>query len=191
MLTFLKFKFAIVSIFAMHTGYSFQTFENKNDTVKITINEGQEKMIRKVIKKNKSARVLSIQFPWLGEWKGYGHIGDEIWLAGDDERTLKKLPKQIGKLKQLEKLNVSELNLETLPKEISKLTKLKSLDISFNNIDINQEVDKLIPLKNLHELRIFGLHPTEETLALLREKIPGVRIKRTNREFGEALPEIK
>ena len=60
---------------------------------------------------------------------------------------LKNLPPEIGKIKNLTKLNVSTRYIEVLPPEIGKLKNLKHLDIS--NCKITSLPPEIWDLKNL------------------------------------------
>ena len=56
----------------------------------------------------------------------------ELWLDCND---LSELPPEIGNLKKLTQIDVSENVLEYLPEEISGLTNLTDLCLSQNNLD--------------------------------------------------------
>jgi hypothetical protein len=65
---------------------------------------------------------------------------------------LKKLPKEIGNLKQLTYLEIQGNGLSELPSEIGKLTQLEFLDVSYN--DLTELPSEIGNLKNLKYLSV-------------------------------------
>jgi Leucine-rich repeat (LRR) protein len=63
------------------------------------------------------------------------------------ENQLSTLPKEIAKLKNLQKLDLSGNQLSTLPKEIAKLKNLKELYLGGNPISDEemQRIQELLP----------------------------------------------
>lgn len=87
-----------------------------------------------------------------------------------------KLPEELGKLYALEELNISFLGLDNLPKSFSQLDELQILDISFNTLNIENEIESILGLKNLRILKIFGCKITEPALSRLRREKPELKI---------------
>ena len=84
-------------------------------------------------------------------------IPKEIWklknlkIISLINNQIEKLPKEIGKLKNLEILSISNNKIERLPKEISKLKKLEELYLIFNKIkELPEGIGKLTNLKGLN-----------------------------------------
>ena len=73
----------------------------------------------------------------LQKWINNGcdlNIAKKVLELNCINNDLEKLPKEIGKLINLEKLDCSKNTLETLPKEIWKLINLKKLNFSDNRL---------------------------------------------------------
>lgn len=84
---------------------------------------------------------------------------DHVYKLSLSGQKMKKLPPEIGKLKNLQWLNLSENRLKSLPPEIGQLEKLEFLSVFDNKL-------KVIPLEisNLGNLKAFYLgknHLTE------------------------------
>lgn len=62
-----------------------------------------------------------------------------------------ELPKEITKLKSLEKLDISQNNFRIIPRYLNQLTQLKELDLSYNNITtINFSLGELPYIKKIN-----------------------------------------
>jgi hypothetical protein len=67
---------------------------------------------------------------------------------------IREIPKQIGKLKELEVLQLNVNALRTIPKEINELKRLKTLDLT-DNPGLS-DIDNVVALLNLEKLYLFG-----------------------------------
>lgn len=90
----------------------------------------------------RNLRILSIQ----GMDCDYGDT-TSCWM-------IREIPKQIGKLKELELLQLNVNALRTIPTEINELKKLKTLDLT-DNPGLS-DIDNVTELINLEELDLFG-----------------------------------
>jgi Leucine-rich repeat (LRR) protein len=87
------------------------------------------------------------------------NIGDlshlETLLLNDNDK-LTRLPESIGSLKKLKHLDISRTNIKTLPQSISKLQNLAVLGISIDDLDMEDVINKIKHLPNLHTLIIVN-----------------------------------
>ncbi len=82
---------------------------------------------------------------------------------------IRKLPKDFGKLKNLEELDLTGNRLRCLPESFEELEKLSYLNLSYNNI---KSCDVLLKLVNLKALYLHG-NPLDPTfLARLKKALP-------------------
>ena len=66
-------------------------------------------------------------------------------------KELTELPKEIGNLTNLKRLNIRTNNFTKLPKEIGNLINLEKLYIDCNNLEISPDgIEKLINLEKLY-----------------------------------------
>lgn len=86
------------------------------------------------------------------------------------------LPEELCLAKNLEDLDVSDLGISQLPEIISNLSKLRLLDISFNRIDVAKEVEKILSMRNLEVLKIYGCNFTEHDFTKINNAIPNLKI---------------
>ena len=80
------------------------------------------------------------------------------------------LPSQIGNLKNLKVLNVSNNNFTGVPAEIGQLSQLEILDLSNNSL--TGLPNELGNLKNLKTFNISGNEFSETDLNSIREQLP-------------------
>lgn len=95
--------------------------------------------------------------------KEIGNLKPRVTKLTLENCHIKKFPKEISKLVNLETLDIDMNNLDHIPQEIFSLTGLKCLFISDNKITmIPREIERL---QNLEKLRIDG-NPLAEQLGL-------------------------
>ncbi|MDA3840327.1 MAG: leucine-rich repeat domain-containing protein [Patescibacteria group bacterium] len=85
------------------------------------------------------------------------------------------LPSQIGKLKNLEKLNVSNNDMTGIPAEIGQLEKLEELN--YANNEITGLPLELAKLKNLKEFNLSGNDYSEYDMEKIKEDLPNLIVK--------------
>lgn len=120
-------------------------------------NAGLEKL-PKEIKKLKNLKLLNLSCLPGKENYLYRVLEEdedviEVSLVPTDpsKKKLRKLPKEIGQLTNLEQLFCSSNQLTVLPKEIGQLRKLKRLDCSNNQlVTFPKEINQLVNLEWLH-----------------------------------------
>ncbi len=77
-------------------------------------------------------------------------IKQDILRLSDENKTIGELPKEIGNLINLEKIEVSNTNISSVPKEIGKLINLNELGLDFNKVTkLPKEVENLKKVKKL------------------------------------------
>lgn len=163
--------------------------------------EGQEKDLLIVLKdpsnytkeienilKNKELNALTIRIEEnYASWVVFGSIPNDPDSNNQASYSLKHnlpaLPKQIFRLRGLKKLNISYLGLGGLPKDIERLRSLEELDISFNNLNLSQESDKIVALKNLRVLEAYGCGVDYELVANIKASNPELTVYFTKEQF--------
>lgn len=76
----------------------------------------------------------------------------ELFLCGGWDSKLVKIPESLGKLKLLEKLDISDNNIRILPSDLGELKNLRELDISNNKLSALPN-----SLADLTQLRLLDL----------------------------------
>ena len=151
---------------------------NFNDKGVLVLNDttNQESILGDYFRENRGLKELIIQLK--GNNAGWVVFSKSPWdnysCSYSYPKKMGKLPNSIGKLREIEVLDISFLGLTSLPQSITRLTKLKSLNISFNRIPIANEIDKLRKLKNLRFLRIYGCEIDESILWNISSRLPDV-----------------
>lgn len=101
-------------------------------------------------------------------------------LSATQQATAKNLnrylPNAITELNQLKSLGLVNLHLKSLPDNFSYLQNLDSLDLSFNNLTLSNEISKLIQLKNLKYLRLFGNEIDSNSIREMEKHNPKLKI---------------
>ncbi len=123
---------------------------------------------------------LTVQVPVnQNNWAVFSRINGASDYACSFENTIKlvSLPDEITDFKELKKLNVSRLGISHLPDSITKLSQLKNLDVSFNEIDLTNECNKIISLKNLEVIKIYGCKFDDKVLNQLKVHNPSIIIR--------------
>lgn len=146
------------------------------DSIVITLSELESEKIPKTIWNSENIKKLKIQrvllednwstFPPLS-WFENRELNPPFWI----------IPKDIGKLENLEYLDLKNLDIHKLPASITKLQKLKELDLSFNKLKLSKELTKLGKLKNLKELRLFGNHYEVDAMEKFKNKFPEIEVE--------------
>ncbi|MEQ9405476.1 MAG: hypothetical protein RIM99_17935 [Cyclobacteriaceae bacterium] len=91
------------------------------------------------------------------------------------KRPMASLPEEIGKFKNLEYLDISNLGLERLD-EIKGLSKLKSLNVGFNSLNIEGETELLTAFSELERLILIGCEVPAGVVERLRTSRKELRI---------------
>ena len=101
----------------------------------------------------------------------YSMVDNDIVALNLKNLNLKDIPEKIGKLVELNNLNISKNLLNKMPVQIKELTKIAILDLSHNQISsIPEWIKELKFLRELHleNNQLFSLPHTIEELTLLR-----------------------
>lgn len=106
-----------------------------------------------------------------------GNLKQLDWLVLSNNQ-IKVLPVEIGKLNELTKLNLQNNNITYLPKEIGKLESLLDLKINGNPIS-----DLPVQISNLTNLKRICIADTNLSEEKVKELLPGVYID-TSEECG-------
>lgn len=83
------------------------------------------------------------------------------------------LPSQVGQLKNLRVLNVSNNQMTGVPAEVGQLSKLEILDLSNNQL--TGLPNELANLKKLKTLNLSGNQYSEQDLSVIRNSLPNVQ----------------
>ena len=71
-------------------------------------------------------------------------------ITGTQESKIKKLPSELGELRELRWLRLWNIELNKLPQEIGNLSKLEKLELFANNLkELPEEITKLKSLKKI------------------------------------------
>lgn len=121
---------------------------------------GPQQLHDGAFKEFRNLKVLEIDSDYLEN----GHLVDTcglIWLRYLHLKgpTITELPREIGRLKNLETLDVSGTGVTELPREIGELQNLGTLDIS--GTEVSELPEEIGRLKNLETLVISGTKVTE------------------------------
>jgi Leucine-rich repeat (LRR) protein len=87
------------------------------------------------------------------------------------------LPDEITELTSLKYLGLVHLNLESLPKDFGKLKNLDTLDLSMNRLVISNELKKLKELTGLKILGLMGNAIDSADIKELKRSNPNLTIK--------------
>lgn len=93
------------------------------------------------------------------------------------------LPEDIGEMAALEVLSISYLGLDFLPESLPQLKNLRELDISFNNLNLENEFDKILQLMKLEVLKIYGYGLGESALSNIKKVMPQLKIFYTKEQY--------
>lgn len=86
------------------------------------------------------------------------------------------LPEELGSLKHLEYLDLSNLGISQLPVSLVNLSNLKTLNMSFNRIAISGDIEKILSLSSLKTLKIYGCDFNEDDLLRIKTNRPDIRV---------------
>lgn len=84
-------------------------------------------------------------------------IGELIELRKLDVRRITTVPTEIGNLHKLEELVIHESEIEELPKTVGQLSELRKLDVNVQNKSLRTLPVDMGRLKKLEEVRIRGI----------------------------------
>lgn len=108
---------------------------------------------------------------WLTYLSVYGQDCD---ITGIECFAIRKIPKEIENLKNLEVLDLFLNYVDKLPKEILELKKLKILSLSENpNFSDIETVSKI---KWLEQFSCFGCYLSKEEIEYLKKQLPNCEI---------------
>jgi len=121
---------------------------------------------------------------WLDErGRGVTRVDLSRDVLNPNAQPLSALPPEIGRLTNLQHLNLSYNNLKELPPEIGNLTQLKILDLSANEL---QELPR--EMGNLNALRVLNLSANQ--LTDLSEEVTHLRPNRINLQNNQMSPNL-
>lgn len=86
------------------------------------------------------------------------------------------LPAEITQLKNLEKLTIIDLNISSLPEDFEQLQNLEYLDLSMNKLTLSDEVEKIVRLKKLKTLSLFGNKIDSASLQFVKQERPDIQL---------------
>ncbi len=89
---------------------------------------------------------------------------------------LGSVPEELGYLKHLEYLDLSDLGISQLPVSLVNLSNLKTLNMSFNRIAISGDIEKILSLSSLKTLKIYGCDFNEDDLLRIKTNRPDIRV---------------
>jgi Leucine-rich repeat (LRR) protein len=93
---------------------------------------------------------------------------------------------EIGRIKNLNKLDISLMELKDLPESITELTQLQELNIGFNAIaDWDKTIEQLKKLPNLKVLRVYGMRVNKALYERLSSISGTLMVRYTLDEFME------
>lgn len=144
---------------------------------------GNLKKLESFIIDNGNGCVMNIKIPAsIGELKNlkilrlYGAIDPREGNTPTPPSRIKKLPKTITKLENLEELDLGRNGIKALPPEVASLKKLKKLSLDFNNID---EIPSFVV--NLKKLELLSINSNGKiNLPDSLKKIKGLKINMGN-----------
>lgn len=93
-----------------------------------------------------------------------------------DKPPFRYLPDEITTLTKLRDLTLTKLAIKTLPANFERLADLEKLDLSINKLTIKNEIDKIVKLKSLKHLILFGNRVTKEDVIQLKTANPSLFI---------------
>jgi len=125
------------------------------ETVTIYLSKYHLDSIPSEIGRLKKARKLYVTLDSSSGWKIYPPLS-AFFQQRAEKPPFKLLPNEITELYNLKNLRLVELNLKQLPDDFGKLENLDSLDLTLNKLTISNELDKLMKLKKLKYLGLFG-----------------------------------
>ncbi len=144
------------------------------ETVTIYLSKYHLDSIPSEIGRLKKARKLYVTLDSSGGWTIYPPLS--ALQQRTEKPPFKLLPNEITELSNLKNLRLVELNLKQLPDDFGKLENLDSLDLTLNKLTISNELDKLMKLKKLKYLGLFGNSVEATDIEKLKKGNPDLTI---------------
>jgi len=148
------------------------------DTLLIDLAKKDDFKKMKEFKNYRDIEVLTITSSHIKGFTAYPPISslEQSVPFGGNAVLLENLPEGISQLRRLKNLSLYGLGLKSLPKDFGKLKELEVLDLSFNNLNIIKELDKLDQLAKLRRLSIVGNIGDLATINQWQESKPDLAI---------------
>ncbi|MEM6738205.1 MAG: hypothetical protein AAF620_19265 [Bacteroidota bacterium] len=112
----------------------------------------------------------------LGQQECYFELQDNI----------KFLPNEVS-MPSIEQLDLSLLGLKKFPDFLVSQKNLRNLNLSFNRFDINAALEKLMEMKQLQVLTIFGYNIHNEAIDKLQQSNPRLHIFFSKEQYRASL----
>jgi Leucine-rich repeat (LRR) protein len=124
-----------------------------------------------------SLKSLTIKITSNKGWVVFPSVqGIDSRVRYSTKTKLGSVPEELGYLKRLEYLDLSDLGISHLPVSLVNLSNLKSLDMSFNRINVSRDIEKILFLSNLKTLKIYGCDFNEDDLLRIKRNRPDIRV---------------
>jgi Leucine-rich repeat (LRR) protein len=154
--------------------YLFERLTDQ-ETVTIYLSKYHLDSIPSEIGRLKKARKLYVTLDSSSGWTIYPPLST-FFQQRAEKPPFKLLPSEITELSNLKNLRLVELNLKQLPDDFGTLENLDSLDLTLNKLTISNELDKLMKLKKLKYLGLFGNSVEATDIEKLKKGNPDLTI---------------
>ncbi|HYD91056.1 MAG TPA: hypothetical protein VEA37_06145 [Flavobacterium sp.] len=168
------FLFILAACLQANDSSSLFSSKINDEEVKIALNDYRLVSVPREIGTLKSVRDLTIGYE-TSEWTIYPP--PDAHLKNTDQPPFYYLPEEICTLTNLESLALDGLKIKELPENFGRLKNLKFLSLAFNKLVLKKEISKLQNLTNLKTLILYGNKVDDNSVLILKEKIPGIDVK--------------
>ena len=100
-------------------------------------------------------------------------------------RTIEELPNQIENCKKLKKINLNNSSIKRFPTKFRNLKNLEVLKLNNTEINLDEELNKLLKLKKLSRLEIINCSISVESLKKIRSNFPNLELFVTIDDLNE------